>query len=341
VVYTAFLEEGNDRGTIDVGFLVREDIIRVDAVVQLGKDETFIDPVDGDVDIVHDRPPLLLEGACLLDFSTFPIRVMVVHNRSFSSIDDPDRGPFVREKRLQQANSIAQKAQAIQDAEPGARFVVTGDFNDFEFTDGYVDVVGRIAGDFNDDDDLVIDPTDYVDPDLTNELPTLIEEERYSFVFRGSGEAIDHMLTSEGLGPFVVGVDFGRGNADAAFDLINDGSTPLRASDHDGLVLFIAKDSDGDGVADDLDVCPETVIPESVPTRRLGTNRWALVDDDGIFDTKRPNGGGGGNNRSYTVGDTAGCSCEQIIEELHLGNGHTKFGCSIGAMENWIDLVQP
>ncbi len=32
---------------------------------------------------------------------------------------------------------------------------------------------------------------------------------------------------------------YGRGNADAAIDLINDDATPLRASDHDGLVLYL------------------------------------------------------------------------------------------------------
>jgi hypothetical protein len=64
------------------------------------------------------------------------------------------------------------------------------------------------------------------------------------------------------------------------------------------------------------------------------------VDGDGIFDTKLPGGRGGGIDRSFTIEDTAGCSCEQIIDELFLGDGHTKFGCSTGAMENWIGEVQ-
>jgi len=97
-------------------------------------------------------------------------------------------------------------------------------------------------------------------------------------------------------------------------------------------------DTDGDGVLDDVDLCPGTAIPEAtVPSRTLRTNRWALVDDDLDFDTIAPRGEGP--RRSYSTEDTGGCSCEQIIEELDLGKGHSKFGCSISAMDDWVGLV--
>ena len=96
-------------------------------------------------------------------------------------------------------------------------------------------------------------------------------------------------------------------------------------------------DEDEDGIPDDQDECPDTVIPEFVPTKKLGTNRFALVDGDTTFDTKAPKGKGP--RKAFTVEDTAGCSCEQIIEEMGLGKGHKKFGCSISAMEEWIDAV--
>jgi hypothetical protein len=105
-----------------------------------------------------------------------------------------------------------------------------------------------------------------------------------------------------------------------------------------GLIL-VPPDEDGDGVPDDQDACPETVIPEAMPTQRLGVNRFALVDDDTIFDTAAPKGQGP--QQSFTVEDTAGCSCVQIIDALSLGKGHAKFGCSISAMEEWISLVNP
>jgi len=99
-------------------------------------------------------------------------------------------------------------------------------------------------------------------------------------------------------------------------------------------------DADGDGVLDDNDFCTDTVIPEGVPTVQLNPNHWALTDYDSVFDTLI-NGKDKGPNRSYIIEDTAGCSCEQIIEAQGLGGGHAKHGCSISAMDDWIELVTP
>lgn len=100
-------------------------------------------------------------------------------------------------------------------------------------------------------------------------------------------------------------------------------------------------DSDGDGVSDENDACSGTEIPElSVPSRRLGVNRWALTDADNQFDTTPPPSQDPPAEPGYTLDDTAGCSCEQIIIELDLGVGHSRFGCSTGAMETWLDLFR-
>jgi predicted extracellular nuclease len=343
VSYSAHLIEGNDIGTIDVGFLVRGNV-QVNAVTQLGAAELLT--FDGS--LLHDRPPLLLEG--MLN-DTFPISVMVLHMRSLGGIETER----TQQKRFEQAVSVAQKVQSIQTADPNVNLVVIGDFNAFEFTDGYVDLAGIVKGDFDPDQSLVCSfnsCVDVVTPDLTDEVLNIAPSERYSFIFRdtfnpdgsrGDAQILDHAMTSQGLGALITGFEFARGNADAAEELVEDDGTlddlRLRASDHDGLVLYLFRDEDKDGVNDDLDVCPATVLPESVPTVRLGTNRFADTDGDGVFNTTPPNGKGP--RRSFDIHDTAGCSCEQIIEAQGLGDGHTKFGCSIEAMENWISLVSP
>jgi len=342
IVYTAHLVEGNDIGGIDVGFLTRDNIT-VDAIAQVDPAATFINPITDEANILHDRPPLLLEGSSELEFGTFPIAVMAVHNRSLSGIDGSE-GLRVRLKRLLQAESIAMKVQDLQTADANVRLVVTGDFNAFEFTDGYVDALGVIDGDFDPATSLICHeaplscPGDIVQPKLDNQVLWLPHGDRYSFIFRGNAQVLDHALTSAKLADEISGIEYGRGNADAAVDLINvDGV--LRSSDHDGLVVYIANDKDADGVPNDDDFCPNTALPENVPTDSLGTNRFADIDGDGIFDTTAPRGKGP--RKSFDIRDTAGCSCEQIIEEQGLGDCHTKFGCSIGAMKNWISLVNP
>jgi hypothetical protein len=264
---------------------------------------------------------------------------MVVHNRSLGGIEDPgSNGERVRLKRLTQAQSIAGRVQEMQTDNPDLRLVIVGDFNAFEFTDGFVDAVGQIAGNVDPDENLLSGP-DLVMPDLINQVLSIGAGERYSFIFNGSAQVLDHALTSMALDGSVHGFEYGRGNADAAEKLLDDAATPLRSSDHDGLVLFLTTDRDADGVADDADFCPGTIIPEAVPTSSLGVNRWALTDSDFAFDTAAPPDGGPA--LDFTTENTAGCSCSQIIAAQGLGAGHSRFGCSIGEMKDWVELVTP
>jgi hypothetical protein len=39
---------------------------------------------------------------------------------------------------------------------------------------------------------------------------------------------------------------------------------------------------------------------------------------------------------TYSTTSTDGCSCEQIIDELGLGDGHRQYGCSASVMKSWI-----
>ncbi len=238
VLYTAHLLEGNDVSTLDVGFLIRDSIL-ISSITQLGAAELF--SLDGS--LLHDRPPLLLHGIYLHNDLPFPVAVMVNHLRSLIGIDEPDpEGDRVRRKRLEQAQSIAAKVQALQTADPMLPLIVIGDFNAFQFSDGYVDVLGQIAGTVNPALNLLSGP-DLVDPDLTAEVMMLTETERYSYIHRGNAQALDHALTSAAAAPYVTGFAYGRGNSDAAFDLLSEADTPLRSSDHDGLVLYLDSSS--------------------------------------------------------------------------------------------------
>jgi predicted extracellular nuclease len=265
--YSAFLVEGNDIGTIDVGFLTRETVI-VDATTQLGADELL----SVDNSLLHDRPPFLLEGRYTGNGEPFAFAVMVNHLRSLGGIEDPTDGPRVRQKRLEQAQSVAQKVQDFQTTATDVPLVLVGDYNAFEFTDGYVDVIGQIIGNLDPAGALLSGP-DLVTPDLVNQVLSLPAVQRYSFNFQGNAQTLDHALTSVAADPWIRGFAFGRGNADGPEVFLEDTGTAVRASDHDGYALFLMSDADGDGVPDDEDNCPTTFNPDQ-----------ADVDGDGIGD---------------------------------------------------------
>ena len=231
VTYTALLEAPGS--ALSVGFLVGSGVT-VNSIAEHGRDETFIDPRDGSVDILHDRPPLVLEATVDdLDFS-----VVGVHNRSLIGIDHPTDGERNRIKRLQQAQSLARLVQSLQ----SSRVIVLGDYNAFEFTDGYVDVMGQISGDVRESENLLSGP-DLVQPNLTNLIYRLPASERYSIFFEGSAQALDHALVNQNMASHVVEMQFARANADAAGIDRNDDTNALAASDHDGLVVYLATEA--------------------------------------------------------------------------------------------------
>jgi hypothetical protein len=234
-IYTPYLLEGNDVGGIDVGFLARH-TVRVDSVEQFGEDDLF----SGDTppSLLNDRPPLVLRGAYIGNGAPFPIAVVVVHQRSLNGIETIR----VQQKRQQQAERLAELLDQLQAVE-GNRVAVVGDFNAFEFSDGFVDVMNIV--------------TTNPEPDFTNQVMTLPAEERYSFIFEGSAQTLDHALTNVAWQPFFRELQFGRGNADAPEVWFTDATTPLRTADHDGLVLFTMTDWDADGFPDDEDECSQ------------------------------------------------------------------------------------
>ena len=239
--YTAYVEEGNDIGGIDVGFLVR-DTVSVGAIEQLGAADTWVDPQTHQSSLLNDRPPLLLRGSYIGNGAPFPIAVIAVHQRSLIDVETSAR---VRAKRQAQAENLAAHVQALQAADPNVRLVVTGDFNAFEFDDGYVDVMGIVTSS---------------GASLTNQVLSVAANDRYSYVHDGMAQVLDHSLTSLPLAPYVRGLNFARANADSP-------SALQPVSDHDGLVLYVMTDHDSDGYADDKDACP---TGDARPTVILG-----------------------------------------------------------------------
>ena len=106
---------------------------------------------------------------------------------------------------------------------------------------------------------------------------------------------------------------------------------------HNGRIVLASPDVDQDRVADVADLCPATVWPEAIPTDHLRPAHYALLDGNRVFNTRAASGEP--RPRRYTLTDTGGCSCTQIIAALGLGDLHERFGCSALVMRRWVRLL--
>jgi hypothetical protein len=253
-LYQAFLVEGNDVGGLDVGFLVKQQLVNgptsrvtVGTVLQENAGQLFTNP-DGSTELLNDRPTLRLSAAVNHpNGAAFDVTVMVSHLRSLSDIDGlapgsngwPTAGARVRAKRRAQAESLARLVELRQNGDPNERIVLVGDFNAFEFNDGFVDSMGTIAGTPTAAAQVVLASPDLVTLDLTNLRPAAAAE-RYSFSFDGNAQTLDHVLVN---GALVGAVDalrseYARTGVDFPETARNDPNTALRNADHDPIVAF-------------------------------------------------------------------------------------------------------
>lgn len=252
LVYTPYLVEGNDVGGIDIGFLVRRDVT-VNAVTQLGKDTQTIDGCGSNPPcLLNDRPPLLLDAT----LGSLRFAVLAIHNRSLSGVDDPVTGPRIRLKRLEQAQYVGAIVQSWQtngsfalpdgdsvpDPDATVPLVVVGDYNAFQFSDGYADVYGQIAGTAIESENLAWAApvtTPRLLPACSRAAIGTADEERYSFVFDGYAQELDQALLTKPAYSRCVRISIAHGNADLpeGGSEATDPTTPLRSADHDGFVL--------------------------------------------------------------------------------------------------------
>ena len=255
--YVPYLEDGNDVGGINVGFLVSERVMgtfnRVDVVevVQFGKDTLFTNP-DASTSLLNDRPPLMLRAIVHQDNgASFPITAIVNHLRSLNGIDDTTPGSSgwateserVRTKRAQQAVFLANLVESRQQADPDERIVLLGDFNAFEFSDGYADVMGILRGDEAAEPNVLTYAASPITAPLVDGSELIADPaERYSYVFAGSAQTLDHVIVNEALllDAADLIVDHARINADFGVHNYGVAGNAIRVSDHDPVRLAIS-----------------------------------------------------------------------------------------------------
>ena len=144
-------------------------------------------------------------------------RIVVIANHLKSKLGDDaiygSNQPSVentRPKRIEEAKILNAFIKEGLRQNPNLKFVLTGDFNDFEFSDSVKTIVGN---------------------ELVNLMAEHEQGDRYSYFYRGSNQSLDNILISKNIKDKVV---FSPVHINASF-MEEHG----RASDHDPVVVQI------------------------------------------------------------------------------------------------------
>ncbi len=237
--YVPYLFLANDGTAINTGFLVKSSRVNTVSVEQSGLTTTFTNSV-GNQAILNDRTPLVLHAGIKRGGSAadYPVTVISVHQRSLIDVDDPtSTGATVRLKREAQAEYLARLIQGFQAG--GEHVITVGDYNSFEFSDGFVDTIGVTKGNPVPADQVVTPPVaGLANPTLVDLVTLLPANERQSYVEDGSAQVLDHVIVTQDLVPTNTRLVYAHIDSDFPLVNLNDASLPTRISDHDPAVAY-------------------------------------------------------------------------------------------------------
>jgi hypothetical protein len=196
--YQPALLDGTDSRGIDVGYLVRGDraaITRVEQFVAEGG--------------LTSRPPLLVEIEIVSVGEAFKLYVI---NNHFSSMAG---GELITEpRRVAQAVWNASIVKDLLDQEPEAYLAVIGDLNSYLYSPP-IDELREVG--------------------LRHVFEILPEEDRYTYIFEGVSQTIDHIMVTPSLWDRLIRVGVLHTDADYPPPDPED-TSPERKSDHDPVV---------------------------------------------------------------------------------------------------------
>ncbi len=205
---------GEPGGNIRTAFLYNPE--RVDFVE--GSLDTVVDPADQATNpenpFYESRPPLV----ATFEFDDEEVTLVNNHFTSkggstplFGAEQPSENGG--EDDRAAQAQAVNAYVDGLVAEDADANVVVLGDLNEFEFEEP----LQVLEGDLALDGGSVTDADDQV---LTNLTFQLAEDERYSYIFEGNSQSLDHILVSDALrdGALFDAVHVNSEFADAASD---------------------------------------------------------------------------------------------------------------------------
>ncbi|MFN2128108.1 MAG: endonuclease/exonuclease/phosphatase family protein [Anaerolineales bacterium] len=246
--YEAVLVEGPDRRGLDTGFLYQTDQVEIlafeqkqgctDLVDGLGPDgnHDLQNPennltCDTDGDGINDgnrlfsRPPLIVHAQICLEncdetaainpyFENKTVEIWFVVNHWKSKFEDTDSIKYSLPRRLKQSQFVANLVQGIFTSDQAANVIVLGDLNDT----------------------INSQPLQTLeDGKLHNLMRDVLREERYSYIYQGISQTLDHILVSTIPEILPVAVNPKHINSDYPYSFYGDNDSPIRSSDHDPI----------------------------------------------------------------------------------------------------------
>lgn len=206
-------------GNIRNAFLYNPDRVELDSYVSLTPD--VLEAAGADPDAFFDtRNPLA--ATFIFGGEAFTVINNHLSSRSGSTPIFGGPQPFVQaaeDEREAQTQALNDYVDFLLSANKNARVIVTGDFNTFEFTDDLMQILpGTLDG-----------------KAILKELLSEIEDDnRYSYIFEGNSQVLDHMFATRSL---LDGAEFDivHVNVDFSFrrnDIVGSDHEPLVARFH-------------------------------------------------------------------------------------------------------------
>lgn len=241
--YEFIWQNGPDVRSMDLAFIFRPDIVEMIEFEARQECTSLVDGLgpDGNRDVYNpvnestcdtdnngtldgnrlfSRPPLLAhfyaelgnsEGANSFE----PVDIWVINNHLKSKLQDSEMTQYTLPRRIQQAEFVNSLVEEIISSHPESIVVILGDLND------HIDS----------------EPLEILSANLYNQFASQPREERYTYIYHGLSQVLDHILLRTHLPVAPVEFEPIHVNADfpSIFETVD--NSFYRCSDHDLLIL--------------------------------------------------------------------------------------------------------
>ncbi len=242
--YVPYVIPSGDPNSLNLGFLLKSSTITFDAITQADAAATYT-TASGANATLWERPPLVLTAEVHRTGKSYPVTLINVHLTPRTSIADTTLGPDIRLRRAAQAYALSQLVETNQST--GQNVIVAGNFNAFEYSDGFVDVLGVVSGSPAASGSVVTYQGTATTSALTDFTTAITPLERYNYIERGDAVSFEHILASAtvtaastasaSLASYETSVVQPHFSTDFAATDANSSATAAGLTPHDGQVV--------------------------------------------------------------------------------------------------------